>query len=227
MKRAFSLFAATVILVIIAFIPRIVPIYEVRCSGQFGQCNPELNSSIEAISLTNYQQTRSRVVDALEASSDVSEYSVKFIFPSKFEIVVVHDKQSFAIWNKDLNLYALVNNSGDVLSLVDETNLPSMSTSQKLPAVGEFVGQETLFALDVVGRLNTYIKYAELRDNDLQVRTNDEFKVIFPLVGDKEILLGSFILIMSRLQEGGEELRIENIGEVSEIDLRFKNPVLR
>jgi len=46
-------------------------------------------------------------------------------------------------------------------------------------------------------------------------------KVIFPLNGDKDLLLGSMNLIFSRLPSLKEASTIETI------DLRYKNPVLR
>ena len=46
-------------------------------------------------------------------------------------------------------------------------------------------------------------------------------KVIFPLEGDIDVLLGSLRLILSQLNNDEREIRIGSI------DLRFENPVLR
>jgi hypothetical protein len=45
------------------------------------------------------------------------------------------------------------------------------------------------------------------------------FRVIFPLEGDEQVLLGSLRLIYSKIQTS-------NLNNYKQVDLRFANPVL-
>jgi hypothetical protein len=60
-----------------------------------------------------------------------------------------------------------------------------------------------------------------VQDDSLLVELPGQIRVIFPLDGDSQILLGSLRLIYSKIQNEG------NPEKYSQIDLRFKNPVLR
>lgn len=212
---------------IVGIVPKLIPIRDISCSSQFGDCNNNLIGRINSIELNNYFDVKKKLREILNTSSDVNEYSIRFVFPSKFKVDVIYDEKKFAIQNKSLDSYAILSSDGEVLAILPETNLPSIETEMVLPGVGEKVDAKTLFALNIVERLNAYRIIAEMDDTQLLVTTDSGVRVIFPLVGDKDVLLGTFVLIMSRLQEMKEESRIENIESIEEIDLRFKNPVLR
>jgi hypothetical protein len=62
---------------------------------------------------------------------------------------------------------------------------------------------------------------SSIQDGSLLVELPGQIRVIFPLEGDSEILLGSLRLIYSKVREDG------NLAGYSQIDLRFTNPVLR
>jgi hypothetical protein len=55
----------------------------------------------------------------------------------------------------------------------------------------------------------------------LLVELPGQIRVIFPLEGDSDILLGGLRLIYSKIKEDG------NLAGYSQIDMRYKNPVLR
>ena len=75
---------------------------------------------------------------------------------------------------------------------------------------------------------STYqVQDGEIIDSNLVVEVTGGRSVIFPLQGDKEVLMGSLNLILSRLNSEDEKSRIEGAENVEIIDLRFKNPVLK
>ncbi len=63
-----------------------------------------------------------------------------------------------------------------------------------------------------------------MKKGSLVVDIPHERAVLFTLEGDKDALLGGLKLIMSRLNKIAQDSKIEG---VTEIDLRFKNPVVR
>jgi hypothetical protein len=64
-------------------------------------------------------------------------------------------------------------------------------------------------------------------NESLQTFLPDGKKVIFPLNRDASVLFGSLKLVIDVLNSDTKEPKIENDLLVKEIDLRFKNPVLR
>jgi hypothetical protein len=69
------------------------------------------------------------------------------------------------------------------------------------------------------------VKEASLDAKEFVIRLQDGYKVILPVSGDKEILVGSLILVIDSLKDS--DFRSENDINVQIIDLRFKNPVLK
>ena len=71
------------------------------------------------------------------------------------------------------------------------------------------------------------INIGEIINDSLVIELDSGTKVLFPLEGDKQILLGALRLIDSKVTTEGEELSGVDGQVVETIDLRYKNPVLR
>lgn len=66
------------------------------------------------------------------------------------------------------------------------------------------------------------VQKGEITDSGLVIELPGSIRVIFPLdAPDPRVLLGSLRLVYSKITSG------DMVGKYSEIDLRFKNPVLR
>ena len=89
--------------------------------------------------------------------------------------------------------------------------------------VGSSVSAQELFALELIqGIWQMYqVGLGELKDDGLVVELPGRITVIFPKEGDKDILLGEVRLVYGKVEN------IDTLGKYSQIDLRFKNPVLR
>lgn len=68
-----------------------------------------------------------------------------------------------------------------------------------------------------------------MENNSLLVELNDYPKIIFPLEGDREVLVGTAIFILSKINKIGiSDGKIADIqSRISTIDLRYKNPVIK
>jgi hypothetical protein len=119
--------------------------------------------------------------------------------------------------------YYLVDYSGLILSIVENTNLPKLAINDGEQKVGERVTQKQLFALNILESI--YPAYtptsAIIENNHLLVELEDGVKILFPLEGDRNTLVGSMFFIMSKLK-GGEVAG----SKVAIIDLQYKSPVL-
>jgi hypothetical protein len=88
---------------------------------------------------------------------------------------------------------------------------------------GTKVDDKLLLAAQLVSDLyNLYaVKTGEIQNDYLQVDQVMGKSVVFPLTGDRDLLIGSIRFILSRLKVESFDPRINLI------DLRFKNPVLK
>ena len=109
------------------------------------------------------------------------------------------------------------------IAIAGSSALPLIIVTGDLPKIGQNIGAENLFAHDLAqGIFQMYqIRNFAIQNGSLLVELPGQIRVILPLDGDTDILLGSLRLIYSKIQADGNPLGY------SQIDLRFKNPVLR
>lgn len=208
-------------------IPQIVQIKRIECTSQYGVCLPNTQKSIDSINLSNLYKTKNDSENLLSEISTIKDFSVNFKLPDKLSISVIESKPIYAVKSQGSDLVALVDEQGAVTSFVDSTPLTTLITGNQTPNLGEKIDESDLFALTIISNISEKITSAKIEDNKLRVKLESDPDVIFPLNGDKDVLLGSMTLILSRLKDDGENLRIEEAGSIREIDLQFKNPVIR
>lgn len=225
----FALLAAFASLFII--IPKKLKINEVTCQSQFGPCNTSVLKSIDKV--VNGDKSLNDVKNDLHGILTnnilVSDYSLHFQFPSKIEVSLIERKPKYAIKAKNTDSYALVNEEGYVIYFQDLTGLPFLITPEPPPNVGETVSNRTFFALEILyGMFSSYqVREGIIEEESLVIELSEGPRVIFPLEGEKEILLGSLRLVLSKLNNDEQDSKIENVSGKSIIDLRFKNPVIK
>ena len=199
-------YAIYTILVVVAsftlfFLPgRVIKINKIECKSQYGACPSEINSKLQTL---NSKQIKK----ILDDEQMVSDYSIQYAFPDKLKVDILLKKARFAVYNKDTQIYLLLGNADEVLGTSDETLLPYVIQNGETP---------NLFALTLMeGVFNMYqVNKGEMINSGLVVELPTRVRVILPLEGSVEILLGSLRLIYSQVTD-------------KEIDLRFKNPILR
>jgi hypothetical protein len=100
--------------------------------------------------------------------------------------------------------------------------LPYAITPEPLKKVGESISTRDLFALNLILGVNEMyqVLYGTITNDALVVDIPPSVRVIFPLEGDSEILLGSLRLVYTKVTTS-------YLGIYSQIDMRYKNPVLR
>ena len=172
----------------------------------------------------NYRDTKKIIKQKLEKDVLINSYLIQYQIPNKLKIDINLKKPRYAIFNG--NKYFLIDKDGLIINESNETNLPTLKKDGDNLVVGEKINGKDKFALSIISGL-TYlysINSGNIINNELKVISNEGIMIRFPLEGDKDVLLGSLRLIFSRLNDGTKGIRIE---DTKEIDLRFKNPVLR
>jgi len=216
------------ILIVYVF-PRAVKIDRIECANQYGICNEDLMDKLNAAGSGNLHDSKETIVELLKNDSTITDFSVQYKLPNVLRINVIDKNPKYAISNMDAKLIAIVDGSGEIVGFTENTNLPQVTLDTRLPNVGDSIDENTIFALKLVYgvRLSNKIADAKIERNNLFITLEDGVKVIFPTSGDVEILLGSANLLLSRLNVITKDTKIENTEKISEIDLRFNNPVVR
>lgn len=213
------------IAVFVFALPRVMKITSIVCKSQYGPCSEGLAYKLASLQGQSLSAVKKSLKLVLGSEPAISNYSFQLKLPPSLEVNLVEDKALFALTASDKKHFFLVDNGGVVVRIQDNSNLPLVILGENPPNVGEKVNPKSLFALQTVSDLYRLyqIKEGRLVNDSLETYLPSGQKVIFPLEGDRELLVGSLALIISRLNQADKDSNIK----VSVIDLRFKNPVLR
>ena len=198
-------------------LPKIIKVRVVECYNQYGLCSNEFLTKVNPVLNESIDTVKKKVAEEFENTKLIEDYSFRFKLPATLRIDLILKKPKYALYNKNTNEIVVLDDKGVVLEKVEKTNLPYVVTTDNLPGIGEVVESKKTFALELLyGIYYLYqVKSGEIVDDSLEVKIPEAGKIIFPLMGERDILLGSMKLILSRA------------GKFKEIDLRYKNPVIR
>lgn len=190
-----------------------------ECRTQYGKCPDELVNGMQKLEGGSLYQTKKTISKSLKNNFLVLDFSTQFKFPNILFVNVLIKKPSFMLKN-DANQTVAVSQDGKVLDTQGNASLPTVIVFGNLKKPGQDVEKNQLFALDLVQGINEMyqVNIGKITDDGLVVELPTNFRVLLPLDGDVQVLLGSLRLVY---------LKVNNMGKYNEIDLRFKNPVLR
>ena len=222
MKRLAMLISTLVLIVAVLSFQFFVKV-KVDCKSQYGNCSSVVASEINKSQNKSLYLAKTNIKKIIKSNLQISNYSFQYKLPNILVVNLIVKKPSFSIFDIRNNQSALLDSEGNVLSITQDSVLPQVQVAGDLPKVGEKVSNEILFALHLQsGVFDMYqIRIGEIVENRLTVVLPSQIKVIFPLQGDVDILLGSLRLVYAKIESGTQTQKY------SEIDLRFKNPVLR
>lgn len=211
----------------ILFLPgRLIKIENIDCVSQYGPCPEELDLILEKFVGGSLARVRAGAKKNLSQDLFVRDYSVQYKLPGTLRIDIILRKGKFALNKIGTSDFAVVDKDGTTLEIKNSTNLPTVRISDDFPKPGQQINERLLFASNITYDMYAFyqVRGAKINNDSLVVDITKEPTVIFPLEGDKDALLGGLKLIMSRLNKIVQDPKIEG---VTEIDLRFKNPVVR
>lgn len=207
----------------------VVKINKVECKSQFGECNASVSDQLKVVIGSSLFRSMGLAKKLISHQALVRDFEISYQFPDTLKIFVVEKKPLFALKSKKSNLVALVGRGGEVIYFSENTNLPKLLIDSEIPSVGERVDNEVLFALEIVYLTSLYydIRDSSIEGGSLSFLDKEGVRVVFPLEGDLYKLVGAYNLIHSRLRNILEESKIPKGAGSIEIDLRYKDPVIR
>lgn len=208
--------------ILIALTPFIVRV-SIECRSQYGKCPDDINYQLSQYNGKNLYQARKKSSDYLQKNPLVSSFSLQFKVPRILSVNLLVKKPQFSIFDKETSKFALVDKDGKVISIVSNSSLPSVHALGGNLKVGDQVSDKELFALKLMqGVWEMYqVRSGEIQDNNLIIGLQGGVTVIFPQDGDTNVILGTLRLVYGKIESP------DYLGKYSQIDLRFKNPVLR
>lgn len=205
------------ILSIPAVVKRLIKIDKIECKSQFGLC-------ANSYQLGDYNFVKTQIENDLNNDVQVDSYLIQYKIPSTIKIDLVSKRTKFVIKNLS-NQYYYVDKDGLVLDILDTSELSFLINNSNY-SIGQKISERDNFALNLIEKLSIIntIYSSEIVNQFLETKIENGILVKFPLEGDMDVLIGSLRLIFSRLNENENGIRME---DVREIDLRFKNPIIR
>ncbi len=221
-------FILLLLLAVIVFFINSIKIHHINCKSQYGPCSREAQTFLDGLEGKSLAAVRKSIKGFLKDGLVVKDYTASYKVPNKYEIRIIERKPMYALLFSQTSQIALVDDEGYALSFEENTSLPLVKTERDPQSIIETVDDETLFALKLMRDMHFFyqVNEGEMDDDSLRMKLNSGERVIFPLNGDKGILLASLGLVLSRLNSIDNDLKIET-GIINTIDLRFNNPVLR
>lgn len=229
MKKKLYLLIIPILLILYLFTPRLIKIKNIICQNQFGACSDYLVKKFPPKGLT-LPDSKNSLRRELSLDLRVIKYSIKLKLPDTLVVNLIERKPIIAWSFKDGN-FVSVDKDGFIVSETQTTGLPIITTDEKidykkvgyLPKEMKFATYLTEDFSSIYGKTNA-IYYKDR----LEVVSQNNVKIIFPLEGDRDLIIGSARLILSRLNSLEEAYRIKDEGfSVISIDIRFKNPVIK
>jgi hypothetical protein len=219
-KFAYILLGCIVLLLLLS--PLFIKV-NIECRSQFGPCPDEINSKLYKLSGKNLFQAKTLASKYLKTDIQVEDYSLQFKIPDALLISLIINKPEFAIRDKSKGHLGLVDKEGKIISLSSSSSLPTVEVLSKDITIGAKVERREFFALELMrGIWQMYqVVTGEVQDESLVVELPGSIRVILPLDGDLQVLLGELRLVYGKIASP------DLAGKYSQIDLRFKNPVLR
>jgi hypothetical protein len=203
-------------------LPLIIKV-EVKCSSQFGECPQSVNVDLANFNGKNIYTAKSKISGILNKNLMVADFSLQYKIPNIINVNLLIKKAEFALKDETNGKVALVDKEGKIMSVTSESSLPMVLIGNVNFEPGQKVSDTELFALKIIRGI--WIMYQvqtlTLEKDSLTVDLPNGIKVILPLEGDTDVLLGSLRLIYGRIENP------ESLGKYSSIDLRFKNPILK
>lgn len=224
------IFIATIVLGFVFYLPRKIIIKNIECESQYGNCSERVMVLLGNYVGQSLYESKKTINESLPSDVVRNTITFRYLYPSTLRIGVIETKPEFALGNMDKTDFRLVDTDGNVLSKVTGTSLPIVKIESDLPEVGTVLDENYIFALGLMRDLfRTYnLTEGVVTNNGLLVELPTKTNVLFPLEGDRDVLLGSFVLVINQLNtESSSSTMDKQVLVGKTVDLRFKNPVIR
>lgn len=212
------------------FIPHKIIIKNLDCQSQNGACTPRILSTLASFKGRSLASVKAEVRSYLTNEVLARDIVIGYKYPSTVKIRIIEPDALYALTDPEGTTYKLVDQSGYVVATQESTDLPIAIVEGSLPDIGDRLVDTDLFSLQILSILssNYQLSKGRITSDGLLIEIPTKGQVLFPTEGDKDLVLGKFVLVMNQLNRNQTGSTMEDISLQGKIvDLRFENPVIR
>ena len=218
-KKLFTFIVATGCVVLLVIGYNRVRITNIECQSQFGPCDEEIENVLNPFKGTTLLKAYSGIRKVLNEHPKVARYTVQFSNPSTLQAEIMQRRPQVAVIAEGDDQYYLYSEEGVLLDMENETQLPTV----RIMDISVITEEQMQFVVAMAYILNqTYnVQTVVIQQGGMEFEVTGAPKIIFPVQGDIDVLLGSLTFVLSQLNSQLGDFRMEFI------DFRFKNPVIK
>lgn len=224
MKRVF-LFLGVLFTVLFVSLFFFLKIRSVSCSADHTpSCPSSLLEKLQAFKGSRIFQSERKIRNTLSSEPEVLSYAVKTSPLGDITVRITLREGSIALKPESSNTYTLYTKDGILVKEAPDTSVPTVVLKEQINT------EAVPFVAALSYQLTTILPVSQMtvEGESLKVVLRDNRILLYPLQGDIDVLLGSTLITFSQLNLTEGKLIIDRQAVViREIDLRFKNPVLR
>lgn len=216
------------------FLISLVPLNKITCETEKSEpCSQDIIQVLSKHENSKLYSSYALISADLNKEPSIDNFSINFdLLNLGWNVKVFPKKASYAIKNKNSEILSILSEDGNVISITDkDLLLPTLLIDLDLPVKGAVLDKSVIFALSIIKDIKFMynIDYGTLTPDGLVIEVDSKKRLLFPLEGDREVLVGGAMYVLGRLNNKSsitkQEKNLLESGIV--IDMRFDNPVLR
>ena len=222
------------VIILISFIATlgVIAIYSIKvndvvCVSQFYTCNEGLQNDINSIKKGSLINTRGNLIRLLKNEVIVKNFSFQYQLDGKLILHIDEREFKYCITNKQNSYYA--DELGTVIKSVSGIGVNCIQNTSSVYKIKDYLNSKDLLSEQIFNRLRS-IKTLEsgiIDENKFVIEYEDGIKLIFPLEGQSDVLIGKAYYTISQFGKINEYIIGNGSSGITEVDFRYNNPIIR
>jgi hypothetical protein len=226
--RKYTVLNFFLILIIIGLIAiGFIKVKEVICVSQFYACNESLRNKIDSINKGSLIQTRRNLIGLLKDEASVKSFSFQYQLDGKLILHINEREVKYCITNNGSSYYA--DELGKVIKIDNAIGVNCVQNTKSKYKIKDSLNNEDLISEQIYYRLRSLdtVQSGFIEDKKFVIEYRDGIKLIFPLEGQANVLIGRAYYTISQFGKINEYIIGNGFGGITEVDFRYNNPVIR
>lgn len=214
-------------LIVTVFVRFLFKIVAIECISQKGECSEKYRKDIESVKNLDLISAKNKVDEILSANTVVKKYSLQLQLNAKYLVRVEERMPKYCLFNG--NEYIVSDEDGLIIGIESLFSDKCLINDNASYSYGNKLSNDDLQAIKIFDLLKKYadIESARIESDNLEVFYRKGVRIIIPIDSNTKLLTGKAYYIISRFDKIEQYLGKSDLGVISEIDFRYKNPIIR
>lgn len=200
---------------------------EIECKSQFNRCSSDLVQKIDSVDRASIFETGRNVNNILSGEVSLRRFSIQLKLNGKIQVYIEERVPVYCLKSGNFIYYA--DAEGIVIKNVEGNDTECILKEDVKYNLGEMISDSdrNMFLLFHKLKIISEKRNPRFENGNLTVEYKGKVKLIFPIDGDYDLSAGKAYYIVSQFDNIKEYIISNGKSDISEIDLRFKNPVIK